>query len=1014
MDPGFQITCVSSYIPGRIQDHIADIKARAAEELAISRQQWRNGSCSGFREAARTPADDLIQQVMHPDSDDDNEDGIPSYVCEKTQDNRAEENAAEENGTEENKAEENHVVIDFGSEETAAGLTARSLDSVAFTNGSLEIENKSNNPGLRSNDRPSQRSNDHSNDRSNERTGDIRPSDSRGSGNAPGIVRKDAESLPNVGGWKASSRLIFWNGYLTCRRKLMLCVYGLVYMLGSMWKNVMFLTNVLGVVFTGTIDPRTGRMPSEEKRLEDILSAGVACLYQRGEKLWYCDKCDIFRPLRSKHCNDCGYCVRTYDHHCPWIGVCVGERNKGWFCFFLVLQSVELAYAIVMSVFATIVDSDWLERRNPTLDDLVIMTASLMVFHVILILANVTTWEMTSWKRISYLKRRDRSRGSPFGTSSLKENVSLALQVPAPLIGRWDPSKLTRLGKYVVGFNDELFWLPADPGKVPAAPPPAQPTQIRSILLIFRTGSFREPIGSPAYSPDPVGCRSAGIGLDPCAVRPRRGPGGLIPAKINELMEESSKRRRKEEVTCRVCLKAAALYVCPRCETRSCSLACSRQHKATENCSGRRAVEFAARGAMDAGTLMKDLKILTEASEVVESAARLDGQMALNQVSAIHPDSVAPVLEEREAPAGDRVKREAEGTPEEGTPGEGTCGERWYRDKPSRDRAGRGDLLAFGGGVNKNCRQVIQAAGVYFRQGPQCSARRRRNTTSLKKKRLRWRVEWTVYAPTGGVVREVQVKAQSPQFLMRTQVVHVLRQLPDLVREMLSGATMSGAVLGGVIPSGVAESVPTTTYDGALEDDAEEGAGEEDAEEGHADVVPDEGAVPDTSAVAEDSQPPLVQEVSSAVGTTRLKEQEELDLAEVPRRVETAAEGPAAVEGPMAASRLPGELVRLASLFDILLLDESVPSNQRGYIRMDQEETLEACLQGVLITDFPRFQLVPKDLLANRAKTKPYDLDIDALPAYALGVINTRLDVRASFNGAPVYERHYAAAAVSP
>ena len=49
----------------------------------------------------------------------------------------------------------------------------------------------------------------------------------------------------------------------------------------------------------------------------------------------YCTICHIEQPLRCKHCKTCGYCVATHDHHCPWIGNCVGERNKFWFFWFI-------------------------------------------------------------------------------------------------------------------------------------------------------------------------------------------------------------------------------------------------------------------------------------------------------------------------------------------------------------------------------------------------------------------------------------------------------------------------------------------------------------------------------------------------------------------------------------------------------------------------------------------------------------------------------------------------------
>lgn len=52
-------------------------------------------------------------------------------------------------------------------------------------------------------------------------------------------------------------------------------------------------------------------------------------------ELRYCTACNIEQPLRSKHCRNCGRCVSTYDHHCPWLGNCIGERNRKYFYFYL-------------------------------------------------------------------------------------------------------------------------------------------------------------------------------------------------------------------------------------------------------------------------------------------------------------------------------------------------------------------------------------------------------------------------------------------------------------------------------------------------------------------------------------------------------------------------------------------------------------------------------------------------------------------------------------------------------
>lgn len=56
---------------------------------------------------------------------------------------------------------------------------------------------------------------------------------------------------------------------------------------------------------------------------------------KRHNKLSYCDTCKHLRPPRAFHCAQCGVCVEVHDHHCPWVGTCIGFKNLKYFISFL-------------------------------------------------------------------------------------------------------------------------------------------------------------------------------------------------------------------------------------------------------------------------------------------------------------------------------------------------------------------------------------------------------------------------------------------------------------------------------------------------------------------------------------------------------------------------------------------------------------------------------------------------------------------------------------------------------
>mmetsp|Transcript_20249 Transcript_20249/g.36735 ORF Transcript_20249/g.36735 Transcript_20249/m.36735 type:complete len:459 (+) Transcript_20249:15-1391(+) len=64
-------------------------------------------------------------------------------------------------------------------------------------------------------------------------------------------------------------------------------------------------------------------------------------------KVRRCYTCEVRRPPRASHCRVCDNCVLDFDHHCFWIGNCVGLRNHKAFILYLVLGSIGTGTAVI-------------------------------------------------------------------------------------------------------------------------------------------------------------------------------------------------------------------------------------------------------------------------------------------------------------------------------------------------------------------------------------------------------------------------------------------------------------------------------------------------------------------------------------------------------------------------------------------------------------------------------------------------------------------------------------------
>ena len=234
--------------------------------------------------------------------------------------------------------------------------------------------------------------------------------------------------------------------------------------------TILYIIEVASTILGGCSDP--GIIPRQRADYFYNTNKPILKYVINGHLLTlnYCNSCSAYRPPRTSHCSLCDNCVQRFDHHCLWLGTCIGKRNYRYFYFLTESINLSAIFQICFSLYYIINHTKHLINKENysklilwglsalSLYDLlfaIFFVGKLFILHTYLVCQSKTFYEnikkkfnkipkinpfkkyfLYTWKRIifkmppksylmSYLKERlEKKKREIFDKEDIRQNIT--------------------------------------------------------------------------------------------------------------------------------------------------------------------------------------------------------------------------------------------------------------------------------------------------------------------------------------------------------------------------------------------------------------------------------------------------------------------------------------------------------------------------------------------------------------------------------------------------------------